>query len=554
MGGYFLLLFRTPFMKYLLLLLLPLAIFAEVPESTPPADGTFDVYIAAGQSNMAAIAAWSADVQQTNPRAHFRRRDVAVSWSNIPPISSASTLADLLGNGDASGSTFFGWDMARARPNRHTGVLNLAVSGSSLSMWKKGGGDGQNYYADIIAAVADAKAAGGKVRGFLWHQGEAGLGSAWPSGTRYGTAFSEFINDLRTDTGLGKNLNVVAGTIGNDGRPTAAGVNAELADLVGTLPNFALAATRHRTMGDQVHYDGHAQHELGLRYSAAMRRLEGSPEPIRVASTLPTVATFGTWFELPHWWQVTGGDGGEITWGIVGALPPGWTAQKDNKFIGGLITGIAPFAVTVRATDASGSTQTTYQIKPVSRPAGERWLSPSAEVGFNGKTRIASEGKRILAISEGGGNSSIVGTESLACLQFDLTSLPADFSSARLEFEIAGLNKFWAYTESNQRIAVRAIADDTWSESNEVMPATGAQITQFPITNLDGAVTGPVSIDLTDYIRAERSGDKVASLALAYDRDEGFNGGCVLLYGRRGLVPAHLVVTVPLTSRAAPRR
>lgn len=540
---------RFPLRRLLACLLVVSPALALPPESTPPTDGTFDVYIAAGQSNMAAIAAWTDDLLQSNPRAHFRRRDVATTWSHIPPTaSSVNTAADLLGSRTASGSYFFGWDMARARPDRHIGVINLAVSGSSLSMWKKGGGAGQNYYADILAAVTSAQAAGGIVRGLVWHQGEASVGPAWPSGTPYGTAFTEFITDLRTDTGLGNNLRVVAGTLNRDGVATSGTVNQELAALVGTLPDFALVATRHRTMGDNVHFDGHTQHELGSRYSAAMRRLEGTPEPLALGTTQPTPATIGTWFELPHWWQLTGGHGDAVTWEIVGALPSDWTTLGDNKYIGGPVTSHAPFAVTVRATDSSGSVEATYTIQPGPRPQNEIWISPTEELGYAGSARTPlATGKRALTIGEFAGNSNTFGIKEVVYLKFDLSALPANILSAHLDFEVAGLNKFYNYTAANQRIAVRAVASDTWTEASPAEAPVGAELTTLPITALGGAVTGPVSLDVTSYIQAERSSDQTASVRLSYDRDTGYNGGYLHLYSRRGLVPVRLRVTVPVT-------
>ena len=87
------------------------------------------------------------------------------------------------------------------------GLIPAAFGGSALNEWKPGA-------VHYVEAVRRAKAAmqNGKLRGILWHQGEADSGDA-ALVSSYVERFSVMIRQLRADLGAG-DVPVVVGEVG----------------------------------------------------------------------------------------------------------------------------------------------------------------------------------------------------------------------------------------------------------------------------------------------------------------------------------------------------
>lgn len=172
------------------------------------------------------------------------------------------------------GRSFARW-LQQAAPRAQIGLIPAAMGGSALDEWVPEGPLYRN-------ALARAKAAmqSGKLRGILWHQGEAD--SVDPAkAASYRERWTKWIAGLRADLG-DENLPVVVGQLGEflytrpkNESPHARVVNEQLAMLPVSVPRVAFAPARglvHK--GDHVHFDSASLRELGRRYALAYLQLD----------------------------------------------------------------------------------------------------------------------------------------------------------------------------------------------------------------------------------------------------------------------------------------
>ena len=225
------------------------------------------LYLAMGQSNMVGLGAFAEPPLEANPRIQYRIRNLWRSdlkdpeWAAIPPLNEKDGKLRGLGPWWA-----FSKEMAATHPDAEIRVLMLAVSGSSLNKWIKGG----DFYEGNLVLIRKALDEGMELKGIIWHQGEAGTGMA--EGPAYDELFAQMVADYRADLGIEGPLPIVAGTIGTKG-PTGK-VNGALLRLEKTLPDFAVAHTENRVLSDNVHYDAATAAALGREMAIQMLRLQ----------------------------------------------------------------------------------------------------------------------------------------------------------------------------------------------------------------------------------------------------------------------------------------
>lgn len=237
------------------------------------------LYVAAGQSNMVGLGAWVEDRHRVaHPRVQIliRRKPWSKAeseWQSVPAFGSKNKDGKHRGAGPW---WMFSREMAEANPEAEIRILMLAVSGSSLKRWIKGG----EFYDANIELIHQALEDGMELKGMIWHQGEAGTGFKHGEGHSYEDLFVQMIKDYKEDLGV-KSLPVVAGTIGKSGK--GGRVNAALSKLPERLPDFAVAVTTGRTLSDNVHYDAPTCDALGEEMAKQMLQLVGKqPGSVRV--------------------------------------------------------------------------------------------------------------------------------------------------------------------------------------------------------------------------------------------------------------------------------
>lgn len=230
-----------------------------------------DLFLLIGQSNMAGRGAIGLEERATLPGIWVQTKDL--QWKPaVDPLH--YDKPEIVGVG-------LGRSFARAltavRPSASIGLIPAAFGGSALDEWKPG----SLHYTEAIrrtrAALRD-----GRLRGILWHQGEADAKDEGLAHS-YLKRFDAFIRQLRTDLDA-PDVPVIVGELGrfyrnrpNDGAKYAEVVIAQLRQVPGSVQHSAFVSSEGLTdKGDSTHFDTPSLHEFGARYAAAFLRLDRS--------------------------------------------------------------------------------------------------------------------------------------------------------------------------------------------------------------------------------------------------------------------------------------
>ena len=139
-----------------------------------------------GQSNM--VGAWSNDGpmdEETNPR--ILQFDPVIGWKLAKdPVANGYNIG-------TSPGLSFAKKLAGEREDITIGLVPLAVGGTHLNQWSKGG----QYYNPTLQAAATARTYG-VIKGILWHQGEHD-GLFQSEAETYAPRLAQLEDDLRKD-------------------------------------------------------------------------------------------------------------------------------------------------------------------------------------------------------------------------------------------------------------------------------------------------------------------------------------------------------------------
>ena len=226
-----------------------------------------ELFLLIGQSNMAGRGVIEEPDRVPFPRVFTLTKEE--TW--VPAIEPIHfDRPDRLGTGLGRS---FARVLAEAAPGARIGLIPAAMGGSALDEWKVGG----KLYAD---AVRRAKAAmkNGRLRGILWHQGEADSGKLELIRS-YQERWLAVMKALRAELG---DVPIVVGELGqflyarekND-YPLVRLMNEQLAMLAvaGTRVAFVSSGgLAHK--GDALHFDSAGLREFGRRYAHAFMGLD----------------------------------------------------------------------------------------------------------------------------------------------------------------------------------------------------------------------------------------------------------------------------------------
>lgn len=241
-----------------------------------PALAQMDVYILAGQSQMAGRGRLE-DAPALSADRVFK------FWTNDTWEAAAEPVHWDGGRAGFGPGLAFGRAMADASPGRDVGLVPCAVGGSSISSWLPG----KVNYTNALAKAKRAMASG-RLRGIIWHQGEA---DSWKAATAeiHGGRLRLVVESFRRDLGI-PDLPFVAGEVAGfyadsivkrGGTPFVDVVNAQSRSAMAGLPQCGYVTVEglcHGSRGDIVHFEPDSAAELGRRYAAEMLRLIGSAE------------------------------------------------------------------------------------------------------------------------------------------------------------------------------------------------------------------------------------------------------------------------------------
>ena len=239
---------------------------------TLPAGARLDLFLLAGQSNMAGRGVVEAQDKLADP--NVWTLSVGGEW--VPatdPIHFDKPKVAGVGLGRT-----FGIEYANAHPGAIVGLIPCAVGGVSLDQWKPDG----KLYADAIARAKVAMRRG-TIRGILWHQGES---DARPEKiATYPERLDALLARFRADLGAAA-APLIVGQLGifKDPEKNAGRVafNQMIAKYPDGRPNVACVTSEGATsMGDDTHFDAASQREMGRRYAAAFDKLDPSKKDNR---------------------------------------------------------------------------------------------------------------------------------------------------------------------------------------------------------------------------------------------------------------------------------
>ena len=162
------------------------------------------------------------------------------------------------------------------------GLVPCAEGGSPLKRWEPG----KDLYTNAVARMKAALATGGRLRGILWHQGEA---DSWTkeNASTYGVRLTNMVTRLRAELGA-KYVPFLAGEVGlhyatsiakRGGKPFVSLVNRQIKEAISHLPAAGWVSAEGLEPGpDGIHFTTESAYELGRRYAREMTRWQSVPD------------------------------------------------------------------------------------------------------------------------------------------------------------------------------------------------------------------------------------------------------------------------------------
>jgi hypothetical protein len=243
-------------------------LFTNVTIAQDQASADFDLYILMGQSNMAGRGTVTDNLAAAgHDRVFVWNKDL--QWTLAKhPLHFDKPAAAGVGPGLA-----FGTKMANANKKVRIGLIPCAVGGTKIEYWVPGAYDPATKTHPYDDAVVRIKAAMryGKVKGVIWHQGEANSDRARLK--NYPEQLATLIKRVRDLTG-DPNLPFIAGELGRF-YANSADFNVQLQQLPKQVPFTGVVSSKGlQHKGDQVHFDGPSANQLGERYAKKMLNIQ----------------------------------------------------------------------------------------------------------------------------------------------------------------------------------------------------------------------------------------------------------------------------------------
>lgn len=240
---------------------------ATAPE---PTHEPLQVFLLAGQSNMAGRGAVEDEDRLVNPRVLMFDR--GETWQPaVDPVHFDKAIAGV-GPGRA-----FGIALANADSTIRIGLVPTAVGGSPIASWEPGALDAATNTHPYDEAIARARAAmkDGVLEAILWHQGESDSNAG--AAPLYEQKLRALIERFRAELG-NPTLPFLIGQLGRfDGKPWDAPrvhVDSVQRALAAQMPNVAFVSSDGlKDKGDNTHFTAAGARELGRRYADAYLRL-----------------------------------------------------------------------------------------------------------------------------------------------------------------------------------------------------------------------------------------------------------------------------------------
>jgi hypothetical protein len=243
------------------ILALVAASFCQAQEA--PKD--LQLFLLIGQSNMAGRGPVEAADKQPIPGVFMLTK--SMTW--VPAVDPLHfDKPDIAGVGIGRS---FATVLVRLNPTASVGLIPAAFGGTSLDQWKPGG----ELYTNAVTRAKTAMKSG-RLRGILWHQGEADSRSEQTIAT-YRERWMKLMEALRTELNA-PDVPIVVGELGEfftARAPLAPKVNEQLALLPLHFSRTAFVSSAGlKDKGDSTHFDTPSVREFGRRYAHAFLMLD----------------------------------------------------------------------------------------------------------------------------------------------------------------------------------------------------------------------------------------------------------------------------------------
>lgn len=243
--------------------------YRHQPVRTEAADQPLDIFLLAGQSNMAGHAPLTQQDIHSHPRVLSLGPDQRWYLAREPLHRRRFQLRGL-----GPGLTF-GKALAEAWPNRYIGLVPCAMGGSAVQHWLSDEPyRGVVLYRRLIEQ-AHAATAHGQIRALLWHQGES---NATPQHYgSYPTQLAVLFDRLKIDLNR-PDLPILMGEIGKwlpqVRFPHVAAINEHIRAFCQQRADcYLVPAAELPHLGDRVHFSSEAARTLGRRYADEVLRV-----------------------------------------------------------------------------------------------------------------------------------------------------------------------------------------------------------------------------------------------------------------------------------------
>lgn len=235
-----------------------------------PDTKAYDLYLLIGQSNMAGRGKVDEESKKIRPHVFMLNKE-GVWAPAVDPLH-----FDKPGAGVGPGLAF-GKSMADANPDAKIGLIPCAVGGTSISVWVPSAFDTttkSHPYDDMLRRMKIALK-DGKLKGIIWHQGEADRGAE--ASAHYAEHLTELVARLRKELDA-PDVPFVAGELGQlnaKNKDATEHFNGILHELTKRIAHFAVApADGLKDKGDNLHFDSASARELGQRFATTLRELQ----------------------------------------------------------------------------------------------------------------------------------------------------------------------------------------------------------------------------------------------------------------------------------------
>lgn len=237
-------------------------------QTAKEAAGGFELYLLAGQSNMAGRGPLNDSLRVLHDdRVWVLTKNLTWTVAHHPLHFDKPRIA-----GVGPGLSF-GIEMANAHSGAKIGLIPCAVGGTSIDKWQPGAFDdvtSTHPYDDAAARIVEAMK-NGKVRGVIWLQGEADANKEMVE--EYLHKLKVLVKRFRKLAG-DKELPVVVCELGHY-RPNYQMMNAELNKAPSHIKNLKVVSSEGLTdKGDKTHFDSESAIIYGKRIAKKILEIQ----------------------------------------------------------------------------------------------------------------------------------------------------------------------------------------------------------------------------------------------------------------------------------------